>query len=64
MRTKYFGIKINITVPFCGMEVGIAVGYGLNYRGFAVRVPVGSNIFMPTYYLVETWDVPSLLCSD
>jgi hypothetical protein len=41
--------------------VGIATGYGLDDRGFGVRVPVRSKIFSSPRYSYQFWGLPSLL---
>jgi hypothetical protein len=41
--------------------VGIATGYGLDDRGFGVRVPVGSTIFSSARHPDRLWGPPSLL---
>jgi hypothetical protein len=41
--------------------VGIATGYGLDYREVGVLVPVGSRIFTSLYRLERLWGPPSLL---
>jgi hypothetical protein len=41
--------------------VGIATGYGLNYRGFGARVPVGSRIFSSPRCPDRLWGPPGLL---
>jgi hypothetical protein len=43
--------------------VGIACGYGLDDRGFLVRVPVISRIFSSPCHPDGLWDPPSLLSS-
>jgi hypothetical protein len=46
-----------------GSVVGIATGYGLDFRGFEVRVPVGLRIFTSPYRPDRLWDLSSLLSS-
>jgi hypothetical protein len=41
--------------------VGIATGYGLDYRGVGVRVPVGSRIFSSPSRPDRLWGPPNLL---
>jgi hypothetical protein len=43
------------------LEVGIATGYGLDDRGVAVRVPVGSRIFSCPRRPHRFWGPPNLL---
>jgi hypothetical protein len=43
--------------------VGIATGYGLDYRGVGVRVPVGSRIFSSPRSSDRLWGSPNLLSS-
>jgi hypothetical protein len=42
-------------------SVGIATDYGLDDRGVAVRVPVGSRIFSSPCRLDRLWGPPNLL---
>jgi hypothetical protein len=44
-----------------GSAVGIETGYGLDERGFGVRVPVGSRIFTSPNRSHRLWGPPSLL---
>jgi hypothetical protein len=41
--------------------VGIATGYGLDDRGFGVRVPLGSRILSPQRRPNRLWGPPNLL---
>jgi hypothetical protein len=41
--------------------VGMATGYGLDYRGVGVRVPVGARIFSSPRRPDRLWGPPSLL---
>jgi hypothetical protein len=41
--------KVNYDLLKTNTCFGIATGYGLHYRGVAVRVPVGSRIFCSPY---------------
>jgi hypothetical protein len=41
--------------------VGIATGYGLDYRGVGVRVPVGSRILSSPSRPDRLWGPPNLL---
>jgi hypothetical protein len=41
--------------------VGIATGYGLNDRGFGVRVPIGSRVFSSPRRPDRLWGSPNLL---
>jgi hypothetical protein len=41
--------------------VGIATGYGLDDRGFGVRVPVGSRIFSSPRHPNWLWGPPNFL---
>jgi hypothetical protein len=41
--------------------VGIATGYGLDSRGFRVRVPVGARFFSSQRHPDGFWGPPSLL---
>jgi hypothetical protein len=43
--------------------VGIETGYGLDDRGVAVRVPVGSRIFTSLCRPYRLWGPPNLLYS-
>jgi hypothetical protein len=44
-------------------SVGIATGYGLDYRGVGVRVPVGSRILYSPRRPDRLWGLPSFLSS-
>jgi hypothetical protein len=44
-----------------GSAVGITTAYGLDDRGFGVRVPVVSRIFSSPYRPDRLWGRPSLL---
>jgi hypothetical protein len=41
--------------------IGTATGYGLDDRGVAVRVPVGSTIFSSSRRPDQLWGPPNLL---
>jgi hypothetical protein len=41
--------------------IGIATGYGLDYRGVGVRAPVGSRIFSSPRRPERLWGPPNLL---
>jgi hypothetical protein len=41
--------------------VGVAIGYGLDDRGVAFRVPVGSRIFSSPRRQDRLWSPPNLL---
>jgi hypothetical protein len=41
--------------------VSIATGYGLDYRGVGVQVPVGSKIFSSPHCVDQLWGPPNLL---
>jgi hypothetical protein len=43
---------------------GIATGYGLDDRGFGVRVPVGSRIFSSPCCPDQLWGPPNLLSNQ
>jgi hypothetical protein len=62
-----FGANINFSNLFSkrsrDSSVGIATGYGLDDRGFGVRVPVVSRIFSSPRRSDRVWGPPSLLSS-
>jgi hypothetical protein len=66
-KTNYYVVQ-NLWVKCRGMlnrvsSAGVATGYGLDFRGVEVRVPVRSRIFTFPYRPDRIWDPPSLLSS-
>jgi hypothetical protein len=47
-----------------GSAVGMATGYGMDDRGFRVRVPVMSRIFTSPYRPGRLWGPPSLILNE
>jgi hypothetical protein len=65
-RTSSAHRKVHIiTLCFFRLRVvGIVTGYGLDNRGFGVRVPVGSTIFSSPRRPERLWGPPSLLSNS
>jgi hypothetical protein len=62
--TSIVSIKINLTTHHTwsrDSSVGIATGYGLDYRRVGIRVPVGSRIFSSPPSPDWLWGPPNLL---
>jgi hypothetical protein len=58
-NTSYYSIYLILKSR--DSVVCIATGYGLDERGFGVRVPVGSRIFFSPRRPDRLWGPPSLL---
>jgi hypothetical protein len=62
VRDCLFNIFVDTSISRSRVNViGITIGYGLDYRGFGVQVPVGSRIFSSPRLPDRLWDPPSLL---
>jgi hypothetical protein len=71
MGTQQLSVVERISYEFIPIEcssrdslVGTATGYGLDDRGVAVRVPVGSRIFSSPRRPDRFWGPPNLLLSN
>jgi hypothetical protein len=59
-RTHTHTLSLSLSLSLCrDSVVGTATGYGLDHRGFGVRVPVGSKIFSSPRRPNRLWSHPA-----